>query len=108
MKISCEIIKDLLPLHYDGICSNESRELVEEHLAQCDGCKDELSSIIDETIPIGNEVKNMGEAEALIGLSKKWKRGKLYSFLRGAVITIIVIAAIILIFSIFGTIRFVV
>lgn len=107
MKISCEIIKDLLPLYYDGICSSESRELVEEHLARCNGCKDELSSV-DETIPIGNEVKNMGEAEALIGLSKKWKRGKLYSFLRGAVITIIVIAAIILIFSIFGTIRIVV
>ena len=104
MKTSCEIIKDLLPLYHDGVCSDESKTLVEEHLAECDSCKAELSAM-GEIIPIRNEVQNMNEAEALKGLSKKWKRGKLYSFLRGAVITIIVIAVLALIFSIFGTIR---
>jgi predicted anti-sigma-YlaC factor YlaD len=104
MKTSCEVIKDLLPLYHDGVCSDESKALVEEHLTECDNCKAELLSMV-EIIPIRNEVQNMNEAKALKGLSKKWKRGKLYSFLRGAVIAIIVIVVLALIFSIFGTIR---
>ena len=35
MKISCDIIKDLLPLYYDGVCSADSKAIIEAHLAQC-------------------------------------------------------------------------
>lgn len=38
MKISCEVIRDLLPLYADGVESAESRRLVEEHLAGCRDC----------------------------------------------------------------------
>jgi predicted anti-sigma-YlaC factor YlaD len=104
MKTSCEIIKDLLPLYYDGVCSNESKTLVEEHLAECDNCKAELSSM-GEIIPIRNEVQNMNEAEALKGLSKKWKKGKLKSFLKGALIATLVIIIIFALLSIFISLR---
>ncbi|BDF33816.1 hypothetical protein CE91St62_18820 [Lachnospiraceae bacterium] len=36
---NCNIIQDLLPLYLDDACSKESRELVEEHLAQCAICR---------------------------------------------------------------------
>lgn len=39
MKICCEIAKDLLPLYEDGVCSEESRKAVEEHLAECEKCR---------------------------------------------------------------------
>lgn len=39
MKLSCEVIKDLLPLYEDEVCSEESRVLVEEHLAECAECR---------------------------------------------------------------------
>lgn len=39
MKLSCEVIKDLLPLYEDEVCSEESRGLVEEHLAECAECR---------------------------------------------------------------------
>ena len=42
MKVSCEIIKDLLPLYHDGVCSNESRQMVEEHLSECEKCRLDL------------------------------------------------------------------
>jgi hypothetical protein len=42
MKYSCELVKDLLPLYYDDVCSLESRKIVEEHLAECPACKSEL------------------------------------------------------------------
>lgn len=43
MKTDCEIIRDLLPLYVDDICSEKSRELVDEHLRECAEC----SSLLD-------------------------------------------------------------
>lgn len=36
MKISCNIIEDLLPLYVDDMVSEDSRQLVEEHLSVSD------------------------------------------------------------------------
>ena len=38
MKTSCEIIKDILPLYCDEVCSEETRKLVEEHIGDCPSC----------------------------------------------------------------------
>lgn len=38
MGLNCNVIRDLLPLYADQICSVESRELVDEHLTQCGDC----------------------------------------------------------------------
>lgn len=38
MKMHCDIIKDLIPSYVDGICSEKTRELVEEHLCECEAC----------------------------------------------------------------------
>lgn len=34
----CEIIRDLLPLYADDVCSERSRQLIEEHLQGCPDC----------------------------------------------------------------------
>ena len=39
MKKECEMINDLLPLYIDGVCSEESKRLVEEHMKTCDACR---------------------------------------------------------------------
>lgn len=39
MKISCNIIVDLLPLYVDDMVSEDSRQLVEEHLKACPTAK---------------------------------------------------------------------
>lgn len=36
--ISCEIIRDLLPLYAEEICSEATRELVQEHIKRCNAC----------------------------------------------------------------------
>ena len=38
MKYPCGIIKDLLPLYIDDVCTPESKETVETHLAECKNC----------------------------------------------------------------------
>lgn len=40
--ISCEIIRDLLPLYADDAASPDSRALVEAHLTECEACRTEL------------------------------------------------------------------
>ena len=39
MTYPCGIIKDLLPLYIDDACNEESRQAVEEHLAECESCR---------------------------------------------------------------------
>ncbi len=44
MKITCEIIRDLLPLYAEDMASPDSRRLVEDHLGGCEAC----TSILEE------------------------------------------------------------
>lgn len=37
--MECNIIKDLLVLYVDNLCSDESNNYIEEHLKQCETCK---------------------------------------------------------------------
>lgn len=37
--MNCEIIRDLLPLYTDGVCSDAAKEEVEKHLAECADCR---------------------------------------------------------------------
>lgn len=44
-KNNCELIRDLLPLYADEVCSEESRKAVAEHISQCDDCRKELDKM---------------------------------------------------------------
>ena len=72
MKISCDIIKDLLPLYYDGVCSADSKVMIEAHLAQCADCRAELAEMGKE-LPVSSKEQNLLEAKVVKELSKKWK-----------------------------------
>lgn len=48
MNISCNIIKDLMPSYLDEICSEESRNAVEAHIAACENCKEKLELMKNE------------------------------------------------------------
>ena len=39
--MKCDIVKDLLPLYIENLCSSASREAVEEHLEHCETCREE-------------------------------------------------------------------
>lgn len=45
MKTDCEIIRDLLPLYVDDICSDQSRKMVDEHLQECGECGELLGKL---------------------------------------------------------------
>lgn len=37
--MKCEIIRDLMPLYLDDVCSGETKQMVEEHLDECEECR---------------------------------------------------------------------
>ncbi len=45
MKISCRVIEDILPLYVEDCCSDETKQLVEEHLLECDDCKEKQTKL---------------------------------------------------------------
>ena len=55
MKHNCDIIKDLLPLYCDGVCSDASKAAVEEHIEECSGCNEVYKNLTaDSLCPVIN------------------------------------------------------
>ena len=64
MKLSCEMVVDLLPGYLDNTCSGESRQAVEEHLASCDACRTLVEELCAEPKEM-KEVPALNEVEVL-------------------------------------------
>lgn len=45
MKVHCDVIRDLLPLYVEELASPATRELVEEHLKECESCSAALEAM---------------------------------------------------------------
>lgn len=50
--IDCNVIRDLLPLYIDNVCSKESAQLVKEHLSACDKCRSVHASMTTDVSEI--------------------------------------------------------
>lgn len=91
--MKCEIIRDLLPLYCDGLCSETSRQEIEAHVAQCEGCRTCLAEMKGEDAPVSlPDLEQETEVRVLRGVKKKFSHRR-----RRAVL---LTAAIMLIFSI--------
>ena len=90
MKLSCDVIQDLLPLYHDGVCSEESKRIVEEHIETCANCKDVLHGLREETAPDAVEA-----AQPLVSIRMKWNAQKRKALLKGALIVTVVFAVLI-------------
>lgn len=45
MKLPCEMMEDLLPLYVEDMATNATRAAVEEHLSDCEPCRDKLADL---------------------------------------------------------------
>ena len=88
--MKCEVIRDLLPLYIDGVCSDESKELIEEHIKECEKCQSYLSSL-KESSNIENEYYDKESEERkknfIVNMKKEINRKKIVT----ALITICVL-----------------
>ena len=49
MKLPCAVTRDLLPLYAEGMVEQETKDLIEEHLADCPACREKLSALKTDT-----------------------------------------------------------
>lgn len=85
MKLSCNVTQDLLPLYHDGVCSEESRTLVAQHLEECEACKKIMEDLNAAPAP---EV-HVDDAAALKALKKQWGKSLAKSFAKGIAIAVL-------------------
>lgn len=91
MSKQCKIVEDLLPLYHDGVCSKESRQMVDEHLAQCEDCRKMLGQIDGELV---SPVVKDADIKPLKSINKAVKKGKKKALIAGIAITLAVLLAI--------------
>ena len=63
MNKTCDVIRDLLPLYADDACSEESRRLVDEHLAECPDCSGMLKRLRNDEIESGLQMEKQDVIE---------------------------------------------
>ena len=85
MKYPCGLIKDIMPLFVDEVCSEESRSAVKEHLNECEKCREYLLKLQSEEIVV--EKNNKKEEELIKADSLKKIKKKLNSRLKRIVIS---------------------
>lgn len=67
-EFSCDIIRDLLPSYVDGICSADSKQAVEGHLATCADCATLLGALRE------SEIQEQQQENKKIAYMKKIKK----------------------------------
>ena len=94
MKLPCKVVEDMLPIYYDGICSDESAILIEEHLKECAQCSRLLSDLHTEIEIAGKPVDDLKPLE---GIKKELTKRKRTYMRAGICVTL---AALLLILTV--------
>ena len=79
MRLSCDVIQDLLPLYVDQACSEDSTGLVEEHMAECEVCRqtyDAMKSDGKTEELVNSEEFRKQQTDSVKKVKKKWSRSK--------------------------------
>ena len=69
--ISCNIIRDILPLYLDDVVCDETKEMVEEQLQSCVSCREEASSMKKDIILPASKSQRFAEARVIKKLKNK-------------------------------------
>lgn len=90
MNKECEIIRDILPLYADDVCSASSREIVDEHLKECSECAAYLAQIRD------SEAEGELKEERALVIENQARRFKRRSAAAGGVTSALLMAPILI------------
>ena len=108
MKITCDVIQDLMPSYIDGILSEDSKVLVDEHMKTCQECrkmyeimKEEQNRMSPSVTTItghgsgktDNDEKNTGSVPALKKIRKRLIVRRVLTAAVAVILTLIAAAA---------------
>lgn len=105
MKLSCEVIQDLLPLYVDEVCSEESTGLVEEHMAECENCRQTYDAMKAEGKTeelVKSEEFRTWQTDSVKKVKKKWSKSKKIFLILGIILGAGLLYILIRVAMIFG------
>ena len=87
-KENCSLIKDLLPLYIDDLCSNESAEIIKNHLEICSSCKKEYEQLTNQPVI---KIENDNSTELIKGVGNMFKKDKKRAIIKTISIFLIIL-----------------
>ena len=90
--MKCEIVKDLIPLYCEGLCSDETKAAVEEHVAGCQDCKGLLEAAGARFDTPEPETYDLEKAQVLQGVKKRYSRIRWRAVLLAVVIAVAIMS----------------
>lgn len=88
MNVSCGVIQDLLPLYAEDLASDETKELVGEHLRSCPACQKRLEELKRPAVPAPDG------ANALRSVKKSLRRRRWETALLAALLVFLVLLTV--------------
>ncbi len=77
MDNKCSIVKDILPLYYENMVSEDTAEFIEEHIKNCPDCASELEKLkAEKSVCETSLVERNNDAEVITGVKKKIRKRK--------------------------------
>lgn len=95
-KINCSLIKDLLPIYIDDLCSKESTEIIKNHLEVCEACNKEYTQLKKEP---SLEKINDNSSELIKGVGNMIKKDKKKAIIK-------TVSVFLVVFILLGTVAF--
>lgn len=88
-KLPCDIVKDLLPLYEDDVCSGQSKDSVEEHLSSCENCRNEYM-IMHEKLPPISDAETSSLKDDIAFIKKAAKKLTSRQIIAGGIVLLII------------------
>ena len=67
MKVTCNVIKDILPLYVENMVSDDTKNLVEQHICDCSICADSLHTAESRPkVPVDRDIQPLKNVEKQI------------------------------------------
>lgn len=86
-KVTCNVIRDLLPLYADDVLSEDTKALVNEHLAFCKNCQQEFMELKTPVALPDFQTAQTQDLEIIKGLRRKFVRKKILIVLTSILLT---------------------
>ena len=97
IKLTCNSIRDLLPLYADGSCSDTSRRLIEEHTAQCPYCVAHLQRMTQPDLTSVQQNQTFSKEKSFEKLRRKFRKKRWVGLISGMMMVLFVLVFVLLV-----------
>lgn len=96
IKLTCNSIRDLLPLYADGSCSDTSRRMIEEHTAHCPYCVAHLQRMTQPDLTPVQQNQTFSKEKSFEKLRRKFRKKRWVGLISGMMVVLFILVWVLL------------